>query len=293
MTRIDAVPILLERGRLDRTGEDRHWRATFGNGTLALAARLARDRELDGRPRDGGRSSAAVRRKRRSSRLGWLLRVVFGAAAVCVVLSVLLVAALRYVPPITSAVMILEPGPLRAIRYEWVGRDRIAIEIARAVIAAEDQKFLTHNGFDVDSIQQALDDYRRGEGLRGASTITQQVAKNLFLWNGRSFVRKALEAYFALLLESLLPKERILELYLNIAEFGPNVFGVQAAARELLGTDASRLTAAEAALLAAVLPSPKRYSAVEPGPYVRGRQAQILAQMALLDARGHYRGLVW
>src|SRR5690606_13376924 len=189
--------------------------------------------------------------------------------------------------------MLLEPGPLRAIRYEWVDRDRIAVELARAVIAAEDQKFLIHNGFDFDSIGRALEDYRRGEGLRGASTITQQVAKNVFLWNGRSFVRKALEAYFALLLETLLPKQRILEIYLNVAELGPNVFGVQAAAREVFGADASQLTAAQAALLAAVLPSPKRYSAASPSAYVRGRQAAILAEMQLLEARGHYRGLDW
>ncbi len=234
-----------------------------------------------------------ARRRRRISLLSILVRTVAGGALALVAASVGAVALLRYVPPWTSAVMLLEPGPLRAIRYEWVDRDRIAVELARAVIAAEDQKFLIHNGFDFDSIGRALEDYRRGEGLRGASTITQQVAKNVFLWNGRSFVRKALEAYFALLLETLLPKQRILEIYLNVAELGPNVFGVQAAAREVFGADASQLTAAQAALLAAVLPSPKRYSAASPSAYVRGRQAAILAEMQLLEARGHYRGLDW
>ena len=233
------------------------------------------------------------KRRRRSSLLAIAVKAVAGALVACIAASVGAVALLRYVPPLTSAVMVLEPGPLRSVQYRWVGRDRIAVDIVRAVIAAEDQKFLTHNGFDFDSINQALDDYRRGEGLRGASTITQQVAKNLFLWNGRSFVRKALEAYFAVLLETLLPKSRILELYVNVAEFGPNVFGVEAAAIELLGTDAARLTAGEAALLAAVLPSPKRYSAAEPGAYVRGRQAAILGQMRVLEVRGHYRGLEW
>src|SRR5690606_16688449 len=233
------------------------------------------------------------KRRRRSSLLAIAVKAVAGALVACVAASVGAVALLRYVPPLPSAAMVLEPGPLRSVRYRWVGRDRVAADIVRAVIAAEDQKFLTHNGFDFDSINQALDDYRRGEGLRGASTITQQVAKNLFLWNGRSFVRKALEAYFAVLLETLLPKSRILELYVNVAEFGPNVFGVEAAATELLGTDAARLTAGEAALLAAVLPSPKRYSAAEPGAYVRGRQAAILGQMRVLEVRGHYRGLEW
>src|SRR5690606_11033876 len=108
------------------------------------------------------------------------------------------------------------------------------------------------------SLHDAIDDYRAGDGLRGASTITQQVAKNVFLWSGRSYVRKGLEAYFALLLEALLPKERILEIYLNIAELGPQVFGVEAAAKEFFGTSAARLTPPQAALLAAVLPNPQR-----------------------------------
>jgi monofunctional biosynthetic peptidoglycan transglycosylase len=217
-----------------------------------------------------------------------------GAAVLAGVLtSVLLVAPLRWVAPPTSAMMLLEPGPLRDVRYRWVDRDRISSAAARAVIAAEDQKFLGHHGFDFASIDEALEDYRAGNGLRGASTITQQVAKNLFLWPGRSYVRKALEAYFTLLLETFLPKQRILEIYLNVAEFGPRIFGVQAAAERLLGTDASRLSASQAALLAAVLPNPKRLSVIEPSEYVRARQAEIAEQIRLLEQRGHYRGLAW
>jgi monofunctional biosynthetic peptidoglycan transglycosylase len=161
------------------------------------------------------------------------------------------------------------------------------------VIASEDQRFFDHHGLDFVSIERALDDYQSGDDLRGASTITQQVAKNVFLWGGRSFVRKALEAYFALLLEALLPKQRILEIYLNVAELGPNVFGVESAAQRYFRTSAAKLTASQAALLAAVLPNPRRLSAANPSVYVRSRQAWVLEQMTLLETRGHYRALIW
>jgi len=179
------------------------------------------------------------------------------------------------------------------IDYRWVDRREIAPAAARAVIAAEDQRFLEHFGLDLASIEKALETYRAGGELRGASTITQQVAKNLFLWNGRSLVRKGLEAYFALVIELLWPKERILEMYLNIAEFGPSVFGIEAAAERFFGADASRLDPRQAALLAAVLPNPKLMHAARPSAHVRTRQAEILEQMRLLDRRGHYVGLVW
>ena len=143
------------------------------------------------------------------------------------------------------------------------------------------------------SIDQAIDDYRSGEELRGASTITQQVAKNLFLWPGRSFVRKGLEAYFTLLLEGLWSKQRILETYLNTAELGPGIFGVEAAARRYFGVSARSLDAPQAALLAAVLPNPERLHVDRPSFYVRSRQVWILGQMGLLEARGYYRGLEW
>jgi monofunctional biosynthetic peptidoglycan transglycosylase len=212
---------------------------------------------------------------------------------VWVLLTVTIVMTLRWVPPPVTAVMLQQPGAFGDIHYSWVDRDRIAVAAARAVIAAEDQSFTTHNGLDFGSIDQAIDDYRSGDGLRGASTITQQVAKNLFLWPGRSFVRKGLEAYFALLLEACWSKQRILEVYLNIAEFAPGVFGVEAAAEQMFGTGASLLSSAQAALLAGVLPNPQRLHADDPSAYLRGRQAWILTQMRLLETRGHYRGLIW
>ena len=215
------------------------------------------------------------------------------ASLLWLALSVGLVLALRTVDPPTSMVMLLQPGDVDEVEYTWVGRDAIAASAARAVMAAEDQRFVEHHGIDFVSLDKALAEYRDGDGLRGASTITQQVAKNLFLWQGRSFVRKGLEAYFAVLLEMCWTKERILEMYLNIAEFGPNVFGVEAAARQYFALSAASLTAQQAALLAAVLPNPQRLRADRPSEYVRERQAAIVTQMRLLESRGHYRGLDW
>ncbi len=189
--------------------------------------------------------------------------------------------------------MLLQPGPIGDLDYFWVDRDKIAWSAARAVIASEDQRFVAHRGIDFVSLDQALDEYRGGDGLRGASTITQQVAKNLFLWQGRSFVRKALEAYFAVLIEMCWTKERILEVYLNIAELGPGVFGVEAASREYLGSSAAQLDVSDAALLAAVLPNPQRLHAGRPSDYVRERQRSIVEQIQLLESRGHYRGIDW
>ncbi|MEO8466624.1 MAG: monofunctional biosynthetic peptidoglycan transglycosylase [Gammaproteobacteria bacterium] len=209
------------------------------------------------------------------------------------VLSFSAVLVLRWIAPPFSAVMLEQPVPLAKVDYRWVDGRAIASSAARAAMAAEDQRFLEHHGIDFVSLDRALEDYRDGDGLRGASTITQQVAKNLFLWQGRSFVRKGFEAYFALLIELLWSKHRILETYLNVAEFGPGVFGVEAAAQRFFGVPARRLTAPQAALLAAVLPNPRRFDAARPSGYVRSRQESILTQMRLLESRGHYQKLEW
>jgi monofunctional biosynthetic peptidoglycan transglycosylase len=226
-----------------------------------------------------------------------LLRRLAGTLALAgllwVAASLGLVFLFRVVAPPATTVMLLQPGAVGDLEYRWVDRGAIAWDAARAVMAAEDQRFIEHHGIDFVQLDDALADYRGGDGLRGASTITQQVAKNLFLWQGRSFVRKALEAYFAVLLEMCWTKERILEVYLNIAEFGPNVFGVEAAAREYFDSSAAALSPEQAALLAAVLPNPQRLRADRPSDYVRERQRAIAAQMRLLQSRGHYRGLDW
>jgi len=236
---------------------------------------------------------ARKRRTRRRSLRHRLARLLIGTLAAWVALSVAAVVALRFYDPPATTVMLLEPGPASAIDYRWVDRGRIPVSAAHAVIAAEDQRFLAHHGIDFVSLNDAIEEYRQGDGLRGASTITQQVAKNLFLWNGRSFVRKGLEAWFAVIIELAWPKQRILEIYLNIAEFGPGIFGIEAAAMRFYGVPAAQLTPTQSATLAAVLPSPKLLSAAAPGEYVESRRREILQQMRLLDERGHYRGLEW
>ncbi len=196
--------------------------------------------------------------------------------------------ALRWIPPPTTAVMIERrigawlDGRTYRVSCRWVPWDRISPEAPLAVIAAEDQNFARHHGFDFESVQKALDAHEHGRRLRGASTISQQVAKNLFLWSGRSYVRKGLEAYFTVLIELTWPKRRILEVYLNIIELGDGVFGVEAASRRYFGKSAARLEPQEAALLAAVLPNPLRLKANRPSAYVEERRAWILDQMGQL-----------
>jgi monofunctional biosynthetic peptidoglycan transglycosylase len=206
-----------------------------------------------------------------------LARAAVTALLSTAMLSVLLVLAFRWLPVPTTAFMLQDDEP--ELRHEWVSWDEISGHVAVAVIAAEDQKFPLHDGFDFDAIDRALDDAGRGRRQRGASTISQQVAKNLFLWPGHSWVRKGLEVWFTIWVEALWPKRRILEIYLNSAEFGRGVWGVEAASRSYFGKPAARLTRSEAALLAAVLPSPKRMRVANPSAYVRRRQDWILIQM--------------
>jgi monofunctional biosynthetic peptidoglycan transglycosylase len=208
----------------------------------------------------------------------WLL-------AAALALTILPVVLLRWVDPPTSAFMLRETFA-RPVRQHWVDWSQISAHAKVAVIAAEDQKFPEHRGFDLESINDALEERERGRRVRGASTISQQVAKNLFLWPGQSWLRKGFEVYFTVLIETLWPKRRILEVYLNIAEFGNGVYGVGAASEVYFGKRASRLTAPDAALLAAVLPSPKRMRVNSPSRYVRSRQEWILRQMRGLGGVG-------
>jgi len=172
-------------------------------------------------------------------------------------------------------------------RYEWVSYRNISDYAKVAVIAAEDQKFSEHFGFDFESVEKAIEDHERGRKLRGASTISQQVAKNLFLWPGRNFVRKGLEAYYTVLIEALWPKRRILEVYLNTAEFGNGVFGVRAASEQFFDKPPAELTRYEAALLAGVLPSPRRLHADRPSDYLERRTYNILRFMNRIGGRGY------
>ena len=205
---------------------------------------------------------------------------------------------LRWVNPPTTAFMIRDRVSALfsgddgyEFRHEWRDWGQISKQAALAVVAAEDQRFARHLGFDFKQIDKALEDRERGRRVRGASTISQQVAKNLFLWPGQSWFRKGLEAGLTVLIELAWSKQRILEVYLNVAEFGRGTWGVQAASQRFFRKDAARLNRSEAALLAAVLPAPKRYRADQPGPYVRKRQAWIERQMVALGGTTYVSGL--
>lgn len=225
-------------------------------------------------------------------RLGRWGRIALGAALGWIVLTVLLVLPWRWIPPPTTAFMLRERfGGEAMLHYQWVSWDRISPHLAIAAVAAEDQKFPDHFGFDFDSIADAMEEKRRGGRLRGASTISQQVAKNLYLWPGQNLVRKGLEAYFTVAIELLWPKRRILEVYLNVAEFGPGAFGVLAASRHAFLREPGNLTPRQAATLIAVLPSPKRMSAASPSEYVLRRTREIQHAVAQLGGAGYLSGL--
>ncbi|KRG70142.1 peptidoglycan transglycosylase [Pseudoxanthomonas dokdonensis] len=226
--------------------------------------------------------------------LRWLLALPFLFAAA----SVLQVAALRFIDPPFSAFMLERQMEawgdgdwgFRYV-YDWRDLDRIASSLPLSVIAAEDQKFATHRGFDLQAIEKARVNNAKGRRVRGASTLSQQVAKNLFLWQGRSWLRKGIEAWYTVLIEALWSKQRIIEMHVNIAEFGDGVYGAQAAAREFWGRDAADLSAEQSARLAAVLPAPRRYNARDPGPYVQRRANWIQRQVRQLGGKSYLEGL--
>ena len=227
-----------------------------------------------------------------------LLKWIALAILAWVLFSALLVFSLRWVDPPTSAFMLearmeAEAEGDRPYRtdYEWVNLEHISPHAAIAVIASEDQQFPFHAGFDLNSIRESVRASERGKKLRGASTISQQVAKNLFLWNGRSYFRKGIEAWMTVLIELTWPKERILEVYLNIAQFGKGIYGVEAAARRFYHKPAARLSSGEAAVLAAVLPNPIRMHADRPSAYVLQRREWILGQMRALGGASYLQAV--
>lgn len=223
-----------------------------------------------------------ARQRGRKSLAGRIVRFVAAVVTLIAVLSVLAVLPLRWLAPPTSAFMLQDRSGRDPVRYEWTDWAELGDAAALAVVAAEDQKFAAHFGFDLESIHSSVLEYREGASLRGASTISQQVAKNLYLWPGRSFLRKGVEAWLTLLIEVSWPKRRILEVYLNVAELGPGIYGVPAASREFFGKPPALLTDGEAALLAAVLPNPHRMHAGRPSAYVYERQRWILNHMQRL-----------
>ncbi len=209
-------------------------------------------------------------------------------------LTILQVLVLRWLDPPTTMVMLAQRVESRQIAgfdldYRWRDWATLSPQVPIALVAAEDQQFPAHHGFDLDAIGRALDHNDAGGRLRGASTISQQVAKNLFLWQGRSWLRKGMEVWYTLWLELLWPKQRVLEVYANIAEFGIGVYGVEAAAQRYFGVSASALNSAQSARLAAVLPSPRRWHADHPGPYVLARQAWVERQVRQLGGPEYLR----
>lgn len=210
-------------------------------------------------------------------------------------LSVLMVVVFRFVPvPLTPLMVIRSIEQMQnerpvVLKKTWKSLEHISPHLQLAVVCAEDQRFLKHRGFDFEAIEKALEHNKKSKRKRGASTISQQTAKNLFLWPRRSWLRKGLESYFTVLIELLWPKERIMEVYLNIIELGDGVYGAEAASQHHFGMAASQLSKQQAALMAAVLPNPRSCSISHPSPYVRGRQSWVLGQMALWGGRLEYK----
>lgn len=237
------------------------------------------------RPRAGDRQRARdartnldldLGRIKRRKRYGLFLTTISVLFVAFVLAPVTWAGAYLFFDPPSTMLMMQRAAEGQTIRHYPIPLNRMSPHIVRAVIAAEDANFCTHDGFDVEAIQEAMEANARGDNVRGASTISQQTAKNLFLWPDRSWLRKGMETYFTALIEFMWPKRRIMEAYLNAAEWGDGNFGIEAAARARFGVSAADLTPLQAARLAAVLPSPNRWSADSPGPYVRRRAATLV-----------------
>lgn len=214
----------------------------------------------------------------------WIVAMLF-------ISSILAVVAYRFIPVYFTPLMFsrcfdqIDKGDDVKLYHTWIPLAEMPKSMPVAVIASEDQRFLQHHGFDYQAIEAAaLDHLEGGKKLRGGSTISQQTAKNVFLWQGRSWVRKGLEAYFTFLIETLWSKERIMEVYLNSIEMGDGIYGVQAVAEQNFDVDAKNLTRSDCALIAATLPNPRRFSSKTPGPYMRKRLRQVEQQMRHIPA---------
>jgi monofunctional biosynthetic peptidoglycan transglycosylase len=214
--------------------------------------------------------------RNRNGFVGRAFRLLVAAVLLVIVIGpIAMVAVYRFVPPPLTYLMIQRAFEGHGFDRRWVPIDQVSPALVRAVIAAEDARFCEHHGFDFNAIQKAAAANAAGKKLRGGSTISQQTAKNVFLWPQRSWVRKGLEAYFTVLIEVIWGKPRIMEVYLNTIEWGPGVYGAEAAARKNFGVSAKNLSAAQAARLAAIVPSPLKWRAASPGPYVKRRSGKI------------------
>jgi monofunctional glycosyltransferase len=263
--------------------EDRH--DLFGEPEIPLPRT---QRRIDKRRARDARANLDLdlRRIKRRKRYGFFITT-FSVLFIALVLApVTWVGLYLFVSPPATMLMMQRAAEGQSIRYHPVAINRMSPHIVRSVIAAEDANFCTHDGFDVEAIRAAIESNAQGGRMRGASTISQQVAKNVFLWPERSWLRKGFETYFTALIEFMWPKRRIMEVYLNVAEWGDGNFGVEAAARARFGVSAADLTPLQAARLAAVLPSPNRWRADSPGPYVRRRSATIVQRARVVQNEG-------
>ena len=223
-----------------------------------------------------GKSLWARAREQARESVKVLVRNIFLALFIVLVAGpVLTVILYRFVPPPATPLMIIRLAEGKGWNHRWRSINDVSPALPRALIAAEDARFCDHHGFDFDALQKAYANNEKGRKIRGGSTISQQTAKNVFLWPGRSYVRKGLEAYFTVLIETLWGKKRIMEVYLNSIEYGPGIYGAEAASRSYFQVGADRLTPQQSSRLAAILPSPLKWKAVNPGRYVKKRSSKI------------------
>ncbi len=228
----------------------------------------------------------AYKRKRKGSVLGRILAWIFKIVLAFILLSILWVFAYRFINPPTTVTMLGDVFAGRGATRDWMPVEEIDRDMVRAVIAAEDSKFCQHKGFDLDAIQEAARRNASGGRIRGGSTISQQTAKNAFLWQGGGYFRKGLEAWFTLLMEQIWPKSRIMDVYLNLAETGIGTYGVNAGAQRYFGHDSSAMSATEAARIAAVLPLPKERGAIAPKGFTRRYGGTIAARIGVVTRDG-------
>jgi monofunctional biosynthetic peptidoglycan transglycosylase len=213
-------------------------------------------------------------------------RLMIALLIVGVIAPIVVVGVYRFVPPPLTFLMVQRVFEGRGFDRRWVPLERISPALTRAVIAAEDARFCEHHGFDIEAMRKAFAANQRGGKVRGGSTISQQTAKNVFLWPRRDYVRKGLEAWFTVLIEGMWGKPRIMEVYLNSIEWGPGIYGAEAAARKNFGVSAAQLKPAQAARLAAILPKPLSWKAARPGPYVQRRSGAINANARVVRRDG-------
>lgn len=234
-------------------------------------------------------------KKRLSKRGQWLWKIPLSVLGGVIGLSLTLVVFFRFVPPVLTPLMFMrwveghQQNKPVGIHVKWRSLGKISPTLVRAVIASEDQRFFKHNGFDWEEIDRAIEENKHRKRPRGASTISMQAARNVFLWQGKNWFRKGLEAYFTVLIEAIWPKMRILEVYLNVIELGPGIYGAEAASRTFFDCSAKELTWEESALMAAVLPNPYRWCPARPSPYILMRQEAILRQMRMIGELEVYK----